>query len=221
MKDIKIVIGANFGDEGKGLMTDYFCAAAPSQALVVLSNGGAQRAHTVVTPEGYRHVFRHIGSGSFVDADTWMCKHFIVNPVIFIQEYRKLAKHGIINFNIYMDPRCKLTTIFDMLINQVIEINRGTNKHGSCGIGVYETVYRNQTDLDFMNSFRYNPDTNKFNLDSKNPNFEKYEDYLMTENRFINLKRVNKENADILLEEQKKWAINRYNYYKMLEGDSK
>ena len=25
MKEIKVVIGANFGDEGKGLMTDYFC----------------------------------------------------------------------------------------------------------------------------------------------------------------------------------------------------
>lgn len=26
MKNIKVVIGGNFGDEGKGLMTDYFCS---------------------------------------------------------------------------------------------------------------------------------------------------------------------------------------------------
>ena len=39
----------------------------------------------------------------------------------------------------------------------------------------------------------------------------------MTENRFINLKRVNKDNASVLLNEQKAWAINRYNYYKRLE----
>ena len=62
MKNVKVVIGANFGDEGKGLMTDYFAAQAvenKESCLVVLHNGGAQRGHTVVTPEGYRHVFHH------------------------------------------------------------------------------------------------------------------------------------------------------------------
>lgn len=38
MKNVKIVIGANFGDEGKGLMTDYFTSG--SNDIVVLSNGG-------------------------------------------------------------------------------------------------------------------------------------------------------------------------------------
>ena len=45
MKDIKIVIGANWGDEGKGLMTDYF--SQKPNTIVVCSNGGAQRGHTV------------------------------------------------------------------------------------------------------------------------------------------------------------------------------
>lgn len=77
------------------------------------------------------------------------------------------------------------------------------------------------TDCGYFLTFRYNPDINKFNLDSKHPNFEKYEDYLMTENRFANLKRINKDNATTLLEEQKKWAMNRFEYYKMLDGDNK
>lgn len=62
MKDIKIVIGANFGDEGKGLMTDYF--SQKSNSIVVCSNGGAQRGHTVTTPTAIRHVFHHFGSGT-------------------------------------------------------------------------------------------------------------------------------------------------------------
>jgi len=73
------------------------------------------------------------------------------------------------------------------------------------------------TECGYFLTFRYNPDNNKLIIDSKKPNFDKYEDYLMTENRFINLKRVNKNNADILLNEQKKWAENRYNYYKKIE----
>lgn len=38
MKKVKVVIGANFGDEGKGLMTDYF-ASKEDNAIVVLHNG--------------------------------------------------------------------------------------------------------------------------------------------------------------------------------------
>ena len=57
------------------------------------------------------------------------------------------------------------------------------------------------------------------NLDSKEPDFTKYEDYLMTENRFANLKRVNKEEADTIIENQKQWAIDRYNYYKKISEE--
>jgi len=52
----KAIIGSNFGDEGKGLLTDYF-ASKQSDSLVVRFNGGAQASHTVVTPNGRRHAF--------------------------------------------------------------------------------------------------------------------------------------------------------------------
>ena len=152
MKNVKVVIGANFGDEGKGLMTDYFAAQSVGSCLVVLHNGGAQRGHTVVTPEGFRHVFHHFGCGTFAGADTYCAEEFVVNPALFREEYEKLAKHGHIH-NFYINPKCKLTTIYDMLINQAIELDRGTAKHGSCGIGVFETLYRNQKGIDFVAKF--------------------------------------------------------------------
>ena len=68
-------------------------------------------------------------------------------------------------------------------------------------------------------TFRYNPDINKLTLDTANPDFTKYEAYLMTENRFANLKRVNKDHAKEILEKQKQWAINRYNYYKKISEE--
>ena len=64
--------------------------------------------------------------------------------------------------------------------------------------------------------FRYNPSTKKFIFDSNDVDFDKYEEFLMTENRYANLKRVNSEEALQLLEKQKEWAIDRYNYYKKL-----
>ena len=61
--DAKAVIGAGYGDEGKGLLTD-FLAAETKDTIVVRSNGGAQAGHSVVTDDGLRHVFHHIGPGA-------------------------------------------------------------------------------------------------------------------------------------------------------------
>ena len=148
MKDIKIVIGANFGDCGKGLMTDYF--SQKPNSIVVCSNGGAQRGHTVTTPDGIRHVFHHFGSGTFNHASTYLSEDFIVNPIIFKQEYDELMKLGYVP-NVYINQNCMLTTPFDMMANQIIEENRGKNKHGSCGLGIFETIKRYKagiTDVD-------------------------------------------------------------------------
>ena len=95
MAEVKVIIGANFGDEGKGLMSDYFAAEAAAQgvkALVICSNGGAQRGHTVVTPRGERHVFHHFGSGTLAGADTWLPRYYILNPIMFMDEYEELIE---------------------------------------------------------------------------------------------------------------------------------
>ena len=102
MKDIKIVCGANFGDEGKGLMTDYF--SQKPNSIVVCSNGGAQRGHTVTTPDTIRHVFHHFGSGTFNRASTYLSEDFIVNPIIFKQEYDELMKLNYVP-NTYINQR--------------------------------------------------------------------------------------------------------------------
>ena len=149
MKDIKIVCGANFGDEGKGLITDYF--SQKPNSIVVCSNGGAQRGHTVTTPDATRHVFHHFGSGTFNEASTYLSEDFILNPIIFKQEYEELMKLGYTP-NVYINQNCMLTTPFDMMANQIIEESRGKNKHGSCGLGIYETIKRYKagiTDVDY------------------------------------------------------------------------
>lgn len=139
MKDIKIVIGCNFGDEGKGLMTDYF--SQKPNSIVVCSNGGAQRGHTVVTSDGLKHVFHHFGSGTFNDADTYLSEDFILNPILFREEWNKLTKLGFMP-NVYVNQNCMITTPYDMMANQIIEENRGKDKHGSCGLGIFETIKR-------------------------------------------------------------------------------
>lgn len=65
-------------------------------------------------------------------------------------------------------------------------------------------------------TFRYNPDNQTFILDSKDVDFDKYDEFLSNENRYANLKKVNKEEAENLLDMQKEWAKKRFDYYSKL-----
>lgn len=135
----RAVIGAAYGDEGKGLMTDFL--ASRGADAVVRSNGGAQAGHTVVSPEGVRHVFHHFASGSLAGVASHLSRHFVSNPVLFFREREQLAEKGG-SVAISADPRGIVTTPWDMMLNQFIEVRRGDGRHGSCGIGFGEAIER-------------------------------------------------------------------------------
>lgn len=135
----RAVIGANFGDEGKGLVTDYLCAKEGA-GVVVRFNGGAQAGHTVVLQTGERHVFSHFGSGTMYGTPTFLSRFFVCNPLLFADEADRLPVRAIV----YADPDCLVTTFADMLVNQRIESERGENRHGSCGVGFNQTICRHE-----------------------------------------------------------------------------
>ena len=152
VKDVSIIIGANYGDEGKGRMSDYLAnkaIQAGQSTITILSNGGAQRGHTVVLDNGFTHIFHHFGSGTLAGADTYLPQSFICNPIVFEREYMDLK---VLYFKdkkmpkIFVYPDCKVSTPFDMMNNQIIEEERQKNerKHGSCGMGIWETILRNR-----------------------------------------------------------------------------
>ena len=162
MSNVKVVIGSNFGDEGKGLMTDYFCAEASNRnesCFVALCNGGAQRGHTVVTPDGIRHVFHHFSSGTFAGADTYFGEEYILNPLAFRKEYEELKALGY-SPRVYSHWNCRWSTPYDMITNQILEDSRGKNRYGSCGMGIWETVlrYRNTINPSFQQFYNMTKD---------------------------------------------------------------
>lgn len=131
------VIGSGYGDEGKGLITDYL---AIPDSIVIRYNGGAQAGHTVTT-ENFRHVFHHFGSGTLRGAKTYLSRYFILNPYIFNTELDTLVKADISPV-VYCDEWAMITTPYDMMINQMAEEHRGNERHGSCGVGINETIVR-------------------------------------------------------------------------------
>jgi len=144
MKSIKVIIGSNLGDEGKGLMTDYMCSINENP-VVIRFNSSAQAGHTVVTPDSKRHVFGHFGAGSLQGIPTFLSSYFSVNPLLFLKEYDELYKMGIIPYTM-IDSNCHVVIPQDMILNQILERHRGNNKHGSCGLGYNESIVRNSMD---------------------------------------------------------------------------
>jgi adenylosuccinate synthase len=135
------VIGAGYGDEGKGLVVDALAHAADPAAIVIRTNGGAQAGHTVQAPDGRRHVFHHVGSGALAGAATHLSRWFVHHPMVLGDEVEALKRLGA-NVAITADPRGWVTTPWDMLVNQLVEKARGNGRHGSCGYGFGETVGR-------------------------------------------------------------------------------
>lgn len=144
MRRATIIIGCNYGDEGKGLATAYCAANAGEPCLNILINGGAQRGHTVETPDGKRHVFHHFGSATFQGATSCADEDFILNPMLYCRERAELWQKFRLEPELLVSNRCRVSTPFDMMLGQMIEENRGNARHGSCGCGIQETRLRYQ-----------------------------------------------------------------------------
>lgn len=137
-----IVVDLGFGDAGKGSIVDYLCRKRNVSA-VVRFNGGAQAAHNVVTPDGRHHTFAQFGSGSFVPGvRTHLSRFMLVDPVSLVNEARHLMELGVPNpFHLLsIDKSALVVTPFQKAANRIRETLRGTNKHGSCGMGIGETM---------------------------------------------------------------------------------
>ncbi len=137
VEKIFIVVGLGYGDEGKGLITDYLCSL-DKDALVIRHNGGQQAGHCVVMPDGREHIFSNFGSGTFRSIPTFWSKYCTFSPTYFIEEF------SLLNFDsiFYIDYDCPVTTHYEILYNRTFEESLGTKRHGSCGLGFGATIDR-------------------------------------------------------------------------------
>ncbi|MBQ7541818.1 MAG: adenylosuccinate synthetase [Clostridia bacterium] len=138
--DACAVIGANFGDEGKGLAVDTLVRGV-RDTVVIRHNGGAQAGHTVETGEK-RFVFHQLSSASFRGADTFWAQTFFPDLYKLRDETDAFRETAGFVPKIFADPLAFVTTIDDVLINMAAETKRGKNRHGSCGMGINEAVLR-------------------------------------------------------------------------------
>ncbi len=134
-----VVTGLGFGDCGKGTVTDALTRRFDAR-LVVRFNGGAQAGHNVVLPDGRHHTFAQFGAGTFVEGvRTHLAAEVVVHPTALAVEAEYLARAGVPDAlsRLTVDPRCLVTTPFHQAAGRLRERLSG---HGTCGVGVGETV---------------------------------------------------------------------------------
>lgn len=143
--EIKVVTGANYGDEGKGLAARSLALNAnknKKKPVIVLTNGGCQRGHTIDYKNGSRHVFHHFGSGHADGIATFISSYFLVNPQVFVKEYNELYEKFRTRSTIMLDVSCNFITPFDIALNQHFEECLGDKRFGSVGQGIWEAINR-------------------------------------------------------------------------------
>ena len=127
------VIGAQWGDEGKGKVIDYLAGQVD---CVVRYAGGNNAGHTVVNDQGtfslhlvpsgicWPQVYGIIGSGVVVDADA------------FLAELTSLESRGIDTSRLYVSERAHLIMPYHVLLDKLEEQARGADAIGTTGRGV-------------------------------------------------------------------------------------
>jgi len=136
------LLGLGFGDCGKGLFTDALCRRW-SAHTVVRFNGGAQAGHNVVLPDGRHHTFAQFAAGTLVPGvATVLAYPVVVHPAALLVEYARLRTLGVEDAleRLKIDHRCRINTPFHQAAGRLRELQRGTQAHGTCGVGVGETV---------------------------------------------------------------------------------
>lgn len=136
-----VVAGLGYGDEAKGATVDALAALLPDTVAVARWSGGAQAAHNVI--HGPRHhTFHQFGSATLLDVRTFLLAPMLVDPLLLVAEAHDLAALGVADplDLVAVDTGCLVTTPLHRAMNRAREIARGADRHGSCGLGIGETV---------------------------------------------------------------------------------
>ncbi|RRR75256.1 MAG: adenylosuccinate synthase [Candidatus Viridilinea halotolerans] len=127
------LIGAQWGDEGKGHLVDLLATQA---RLVVRYGGGNNAGHTVVNHLG-TFKLHLVPSGIFDPATVNVIgPGVVINPEVLIQEIKDLADRGIDTTKLFISDRAHVIMPYHIMLDQFQEDARGEGKIGTTGRGI-------------------------------------------------------------------------------------
>jgi adenylosuccinate synthase len=132
---VDVILGLQWGDEGKGKIVDYF---APSYDIIARFQGGPNAGHTLYV-NGQKVVLHQIPSGVFHEGTVNLIGNGVVlDPVTLKKEAQKVADMGVdCRKNLYISQRTHLILPTHRALDKASELSKGNEKIGSTlkGIG--------------------------------------------------------------------------------------
>lgn len=125
--------GMQWGDEGKGKITDFYASKAD---IVVRSQGGNNAGHSIEV-NGKRYALRLLPSGVFhQDIVNIIADGVTVNPSALLEELDNLASQGINNPHLFISNRATILMPYHIDLDKAREAALGNAKIGTTGRGI-------------------------------------------------------------------------------------
>ncbi len=128
-----VVVGTQWGDEGKGKVTDYLAQEAE---VVVRFQGGNNAGHTIVF-NGGKYALHLIPSGIFnPKTKNVMANGMVINLKAFFEEIEMLEGRGITDYQLYMSDRAHVIMPYHLELDGAFEELKGSNMIGTTKRGI-------------------------------------------------------------------------------------
>ena len=129
-----VIIGTQWGDEGKGKIVDWLTEKA---AGVVRFQGGHNAGHTLVI-NGKKTVLRLLPSGMMhAGVQCFIGNGVVVSPEALVKEIKELESIGVeVRSRLKISEACPLIMPYHIAIDQARELKKGENKIGTTGRGI-------------------------------------------------------------------------------------
>ncbi|MDD5398476.1 MAG: adenylosuccinate synthase [Dehalococcoidia bacterium] len=127
------VIGAQWGDEGKGKIVDLLAEKADA---VIRFSGGDNAGHTVINPGG-EFKLHIVPSGIFYQRTACIIGNgVVINPRVLLEEIDSLKAKGVDTGNLHISDRAHLIMPWHILLDRLDEEKRGASAIGTTGKGI-------------------------------------------------------------------------------------
>ena len=137
MKKVDVILGLQWGDEGKGKVVDVL---APHYQVVARFQGGPNAGHTLEF-NGEKYVLRSIPSGIFQgDKVNVIGNGVVLDPILFKEEAEALARSGHdLTERLYISKKAHLILPTHRVLDAAFEAAKGSSKIGTTGKGIGPT----------------------------------------------------------------------------------
>ncbi len=133
MRNVNVVLGAFYGDEGKGKVIDYLSSNAK---YTVRFSGGNNAGHQVEV-DGVKYAFHLLPSGIlYKNVKAILANGVVIDPKVLLEEIDNLKKNGYKVNNLYISSKAHVILPYHIIMDGLLEDIRDQNKIGTTKRGI-------------------------------------------------------------------------------------